>query len=481
MTSNTFPAPAQPSIPVNKRIILFTTCISLFFMTYQFSAMNIILPALSKEFQANAILLSWVSTAGVLTTGVLLLPIGRLSDVFGIKKMFIIGLVTYTVFIAVSAFASSIPMMIILRAVTGISSAMAICNATAMIPVAFPPGERGRALGLTSAAVYLGLSTGPFLGGILTEHLGWRSTFLVNVPCTLCVIVLILWKVKNEWRGSKGEGFDLTGSSIFCLSLLAFLYGFSVLPSLTGAILIPAGIIGLLLFVRWERRAAAPILNLDIFKNNRTFVFSNLASLINYAATFAITFLLSLYLQYIKGLSASAAGLVLVAQPAVQALISPLAGRLSDRIEPRVVSSIGMAIICAGLIAFAFIGADSSYVFIVALLLVLGIGFALFVPPNINAIMSSIAPKYIGTGSAISNTMRQIGQMFSMGIVMIVISVFIGDVVITPEYYPGFITTTRIAFVIFAILCFGGIFLSLARGNLRRNTPVGNKGTGSRE
>jgi EmrB/QacA subfamily drug resistance transporter len=469
MTPNAISGQSQPVIPVNKRIILFTTCISLFFMTYQFSAVSIILPAISKEFQADAVLLSWVSTAGVLSTGVLLLPIGRLSDVFGIKRMFTIGLITYIILITASAFVNSITMMIVLRALTGISSAMAVCSATALIPVAFPPGERGKALGLTSASVYLGLSTGPFLGGMLTEHLGWRSTFLINVPCILFVVILLLWKVKNEWRGSRGEGFDLIGSAIFCLSLVAFLYGFSVLPGIAGAVLVPVGIIGLLLFIRWEKRAPAPILNLDIFKNNRTFILSNVAALISYAATFAITFLLSLYLQYVKGLRADTAGLVLIAQPAVQAFISPLAGRLSDRIEPRVVSSIGMMIICAGLVAFAFIGADSSYFFIIGVQILLGIGFALFVPPNINAIMSSIAPKYIGTGSAISNTMRQIGQVFSMGIVMIVISVFVGNVVITPEYHPAFINATRTAFIIFAVLCFGGIFASLSRGNVHKS------------
>jgi EmrB/QacA subfamily drug resistance transporter len=464
--ANNLSVAGQTLSPTNKRIILSITCISLFFLTYQFSAVNIILPAISKEFQANAIVLSWISTAGVLTTGVLLLPIGRLSDVFGIKKMFTIGMILYTVLITASAFAISIPMLLALRVVTGISSAMAVCNATAMISVAFPTGERGKALGLTSASVYLGLSAGPFLGGLLTEHFGWRSTFLVNIPCTLCVIILVLWKIKNEWRGSRGEGFDLTGTTIFCLSLIAFLYGFSILSEITGAILIPLGIIGLLVFWRWEKRATTPLVNLDIFRNNRTFVLSNLASLINYAATYAVVFLMSLYLQYVRGLSAETAGLILMAQPVIQAFISPVAGRLSDRIEPRIVSSIGMAIICLALLMFGFIRSDSPLILIIAVLVILGAGFALFVSPNTNAIMSSIAPKYYGIGSAISNTMRQIGQMFSMGVSMIVMSVFIGKVVITPEYYPALVTSMRTAFIIFAILCFGGIFASLSRGKV---------------
>jgi EmrB/QacA subfamily drug resistance transporter len=450
----------------DKRIVLFIACIALFFLTFMLSAVNIALPAIGKEFDADAILLSWLATAPILIMGVLLIPAGRLADIIGIRKMFTWGMILYTLIVTACAFSTSIQMLIILRAVMGISTAMTVGNAIAMVSGSFKTGEKGRALGLTSAAVYAGLSVGPFLGGILTEHLGWRSIFMVNVPCTILIIILLLWKIKDEWYGSRGERFDLTGSIIFSLALTALLYGFSVLTELTGVVLVLAGILGLWGFVRWENSISSPVLNVKLFKNNRTFLMSNLASLISYAATSAVVFLMSFYLQYIKGLSAETAGLILIPQPIIQACLSPVVGRLSDKIEPQKVSSAGMAVTCLGLILFGFIGSDTSIAMIIAILIILGIGFALFISPNTNAIMSSVSPQFYGVASAMASTMRQIGQMFSMGVTMMVMTIFMGRVVITSAVYPAFITSTRVAFIIFAALCFGGIFASLARGKV---------------
>lgn len=467
MTSDHITGKTESPGVADKNLILFAVCISLFFMTYLFSAVNIALPEIGREFNPDAITLSWISTSTILTTGVFLIPLGRLSDIVGIKKMFILGLILYTLISAASGFAMSVPVLIGLRAALGISTAMAVGNAIAITTASFPPGIRGRALGLTSASVYIGLSTGPFLGGILTEHLGWRSLFLISVPCTLAVVVLFLWKIKREWKGSPGARFDYWGAVIFCLAFTSFLYGFSVLPAWHGAALIVVGALGIIAFIKYETRLSSPILDINIFKNNRTFVLSNVASLISYAATYAIVFLMSLYLQYIHGLSAGAAGFVLIAQPGIQACISPIAGRLSDKVEPRIVSSAGMAVTCIGLILFAFINSETSIFWIIGILIILGIGFGIFVAPNTNAIMSSVQPRYVGVASAMSNTMRQIGQMFSMGVTMIMLSVFLGKVAITPANYSAFLTSTRITFAIFAALCLFGIFASLARGKVR--------------
>jgi len=151
-------------------------------------------------------------------------------------------------------------------------------------------------------------------------------------------------------------------------------------------------------------------IDVGLFKNNRTYAFSNLAALINYSATFAITFLLSLYLQYIKGLEADQAGLILVAQPLVMTLLSPYTGKLSDRIEPRLVATAGMALTFVGVCAFIFLEQDTSIFFIVASLLILGLGLSLFTSPNTNAIMSSVEPRCYGVGSATLGTMRLVGR-----------------------------------------------------------------------
>jgi MFS family permease len=206
---------------------------------------------------------------------------------------------------------------------------------------------------------------------------------------------------------------------------------------------------------------------MNLFRSNTVFVFSNLAALINYSATFAVSFLLSLYLQYIKGLSPQNAGLILVSQPIMQALFSPSAGRLSDRIESRIVASAGMALTVIGLLLLTLLNEETALVFIIVSLMLLGFGFALFSSPNTNAIMSSVEKRFYGVASATLGTMRLIGQTLSMGIAMLIFAIHIGKVQITPEYYAPFLTSTQTAFVVFAVLCFGGIFASLARGNVR--------------
>jgi MFS family permease len=276
-----------------------------------------------------------------------------------------------------------------------------------------------------------------------------------------------LWKLKGEWTGAKGQRFDFVGSVIYVLGLVALIYGFTLLPAMSGVGLIVGGIIGLSAFIRWEMRTRSPVLDIGLFRNSRAFTFSNLAALINYSATFAITFLMSLYLQYIKGFSPGSAGLILVAMPAMHAILSPLAGRLSDRIEPRLIASAGMALTTVGLALFIFLNEETSLKLIIGNLVLIGSGLALFISPNSNAVMSSAPKTAYGVASAILATMRQVGMVLSMGIAMLMFTLYIGRVQITPEYYLLFQQSMKTCFIIFSVLCFGGVFASLARGKVR--------------
>ena len=204
----------------------------------------------------------------------------------------------------------------------------------------------------------------------------------------------------------------------------------------------------------------------NLFKNNRTFTFSNFAALINYSATFAIGFLMSFYLQSVKGLNPQDAGIILVTQPVVQALFSPLTGKLSDKIEPQFVASMGMGLLTAGLIIFCFLSADMSFLIIIGNLALLGLGFALFSSPNVNAVMSSVEKKFYGVASSTLASMRLIGQMLSMGMVIVIFTIYIGSAKITSENQAAFLQSTRTAFILFSILCFIGIFASLSRGKI---------------
>lgn len=435
------------------------------------SSINIALPAIGEEFGMSAVLMSWVATSYLLSSALFLVPFGRIADIYGRKKVFFYGILIFTAASGLCAAAQSPAMLIALRVVQGLGSAMIFGTGVAILTSAFPAGERGRALGINVASVYLGLSLGPFLGGFLTQNLGWRSVFIANIPVGAVVAVLVLLKLKQEWAEAKGESFDLLGSVLYGIGLTATMYGFSLLPKPAGAWLIAGGIAGIVVFALWESKCGSPVLNVSLFKNNRVFVFSSIAALISYSATFAVGFLISLYLQYIKGMTPQQAGLILIVQPAIQTAFSPFAGRLSDRLEPRVVASTGMAFTVFGLFLLIFLTTASPMFYIMFSLALLGFGFALFSSPNTNAVMSSVERRFYGIASGILGTARLTGQMLSMGIAMLVFAVYIGGAQITPQYYGLFLVSVRVIFIILSILCTLAVYASYARGSLRKDEP----------
>jgi EmrB/QacA subfamily drug resistance transporter len=447
-----------------KRVVLIIAVMSSFLTPFTSSSVNIALPSIGTQLSLNAIALSWVATAYLLAAAAFLIPFGRIADIYGRKKIFQLGIIIDAIASILCATSSSGELLIVFRALQGVGGAMIFGTGIAILTSVFPANERGRALGISTAAVYTGLSAGPLVGGFLTGHFGWRSIFFLNAFLGLVIIVVVFWKLKGEWAEAKGESFDYVGSIIYSLALVAVFYAFSVLPALWGIWLIIIGVIGLAAFVWWETRQKQPVLNISFFRNNTVFAFSNLAALINYSATFAVAFLLSLYLQYVKGFSPEHAGLILIAQPVVMVIFSPIAGSLSDRIEPRIVASIGMALTTAGLVMLIFLNNVTGLPFILASLVTLGLGFGFFSSPNINAIMGSVERKFYGVASGTLGTMRLTGQAFSMGMVLLLFALYIGRVQITPEYYPLFLKSMKIAFSISAALCFAGIFASIARG-----------------
>jgi len=451
----------------SKRVVLLVATIASFIFPFMASTVNIALPSLGKELSLDAVTLGWIATAYLLSSAALLVPFGRIADIYGRKKIFAWGIGIFTFSSLLSGLADSATTLITWRVLQGIGGAMLAGTAVALLTTVFPAKERGKVLGTIVAAAYLGLSLGPVLGGVLTQHLGWRSIFLIGALLGLLVLGVVLWKLKGEWTGAKGARFDFAGSVIYVLGLVALVYGFILLPAMSGAGLIIGGTIGLLAFTRWETRTRSPVLDISLFINSKAFTFSNLAALINYSATFAVTFLISLYLQYMKGCNPQNAGLILVAMPAVQAVFSPLTGRLSDRIEPRLIASAGMVLNTVGLILFIFLNEETSLKLIIGNLILIGFGFALFVSPNTNAVMSSAPKTAYGVASAMLATMRQVGMVLSMGVAMLMLALYVGRVQITPEYYSLFQQSMKTSFIIFAILCFGGIFASLARGRVR--------------
>jgi EmrB/QacA subfamily drug resistance transporter len=448
----------------DKNVTLLVVTLGAFLTPYMSSAVNVALPVIGTEFKMSAVSLTWIATAYLLAASIFLLPFGRLADIHGRKKIYAYGVVIYTLSALLLANSSSELELICYRLIEGFGAAMLFGSGIAMLTSVFPPGERGKALGINVAAVYFGLSMGPLLGGFLTEHFGWRSVFLINVPLGALILILVLWRLKGEWAEAEGERFDLHGSLLYSISLASLIYGLSLFPAAQGIGYVLAGAGFLAAFVFWEMRASSPIMDIRLLRGNRVFAFSNAAAFLNYSSTYAVVFFLSLYLQYVHGFNPESAGLILVAQPAVQAVFSPTAGRLSDRIEPRLVASAGMTITVAGLILLLFLGEGSPLYLVIASLMLLGLGFAFFASPNTNAIMSAVPRKFYGVASGSVGTMRLTGQMFSQAIALLVSALYLGSAQIVPEDYPQFLMAMRAAFAVLAVLCGVGIFFSLARG-----------------
>jgi EmrB/QacA subfamily drug resistance transporter len=449
-----------------KKIILIVAALSSFLVPYTGSSITVALPAMAAQFQADAVMLGWITSAYVISAAIFIVPFGRYADIIGRKKIFLIGLIIFTLASLLCAFSPTENILIAFRFMQGIGGAMIFATSVAIVTQVYGPGERGAALGITIATVYAGLSIGPFLGGILTDQFGWPAIFLVNVPVGLVTIALTLQGVRHEWADAAGEAFDLVGAALFAAMLFTLVYGMLIFPDITGFAWILAALVSGALFVWWERRVKSPLIDLSIFSNNRTFVFSNIAAMINYGATFGVGVLLSLYLQYIQGYSAASAGLILVAQPFVQTLFSPVAGRLSDRIEPRIVSTVGMAITALGLAFCIFLSPVTPLWVIVGSLMVMGLGYGTFSSPNTNAIMSSVEKKHLAIASGMNAAMRSLGQLLSMAIAMFCFSIFIGSVEITPAVYPALMTSVTVAFLVFTLLCVIGVVASYVRGTI---------------
>lgn len=451
-----------------EKAALFVATLTSFMGPFIISSVNVALPAIQKEFSADAVQLSWVATSLLLATAVVLVPAGRIADIYGRKRVFTWGLALFTIAAVFAGLASSVGMLIFARVIQGMATAMFTTTGMAILTSIFPPEKRGRVIGIYVAAVYIGLSVGPFAGGILTQHIGWRSLFFLVTPLGILSVFITLKYLKGEWADARGEPFDVSGTVLYGISIVSLVYGASILPDIKAVYLFAFGVFCLGIFIWHELRVQFPVVEVHLFIENKLFAFSSLAALINYSATFAVAFLLSLYLQYIKGMSPQIAGTVLVAQPIMMAVFSPLAGRLSDRIEPRKIATAGMTITALGLFLFAFVNKTTPVSYIVGTLALLGFGFAMFSSPNMSAIMGSVEKRFFGIASGTVATMRLLGQMTSMSIAMVVFSIFIGREEIAPVNYDLFLHGVNVCFTISATLCVVGIFFSFFRGKLRK-------------
>src|ERR1035437_6552217 len=334
---------------------LVVSMLSAIFNSMGTSSVNVALPVIGREFALNASLLGWIATSMLLAQSVFVVPFGKLADIYGRKKLMIIGTAVYTAGSVMAALAQGIFFLLFSRVVQGLGASMIFGTSVAILTSVFPPEKRGWALGWNVSAVYLGLTAGPFVGGIMTSYLGWRSIFWLNVPLGLPSMFFLFFMLKGEWAESEVEKFDYTGSLILAVLITCLIYGLSKMPSYTSAGLVAFGIILTFAFIKYEEKHINPVINIKLFEDNQVFAFSNLATLIHYSSASAVAIMLSLYLQYIKGFDPRHAGMIIMAQPAVMMMLAPWAGRISDKYTPGRVASIGMGMTMVGLILFSFL------------------------------------------------------------------------------------------------------------------------------
>jgi EmrB/QacA subfamily drug resistance transporter len=447
----------------NKYKILIFICLSSALVPFTSNSINLALKDIATDLSMNAISLSWVITILMVPSAVLQIPFGKAGDMFGRKKLLLVGIVLFSLASFCCFFVKTGNLLLVMRLVQGVASAMLFGVSAAIIINVFSREERGKAIGIQTSTVYLALAAGPVLGGMLTHYFGWRSIFLVTACIGAISFIGITLFVKDEWKEDKPDKFDWLGMSVYTVAIVGILWGFSSLPEIKGFVATGIGIMALFVFVYYEKKQAFPMFDMNMFLSNRVFRMSSFAALINYAATFGVSFLLSLYLQYVKGFDPQKAGWILLAQPAAMMLLSPVAGKWSDKTDASKIATLGMLIITVCLLILLFITPLTPVYLIVIALLVLGSGFALFSSPNMNVIMSSVEKRYIGTASATAGTMRLVGQAINMGISMMMISMFIGKAQITMDVYPQLMKCMRYTFIIFMILCCFGVYFSMVR------------------
>ncbi|MDY0269428.1 MFS transporter [Trichloromonas sp.] len=450
--------------PISRRATLFVVCTAHFLMPFMMSAVGIALPAIGREFAASARQLGLIETAYVLSASIFLLAMGRLGDIHGRKRLFEIGILVFTLAGGLLSLSWSVEAMIALRLLQGMGGAMVMATTNAIVVSVFPAQERGKALGISVASVYAGISCGPFIGGYLVTHFGWRWLFYLCIPLGLITFFVSRRKLRGDWADAAGEPFDLRGSLVYAAAILLLIVGASQLDQGRWAWgLAAGGVLGLFHFLRLESRTVHPLLNVALLRENRIFALSNLAALLNYAATFGLTFFMSLYLQYVKGMNAHQAGTILIIQPIMQTFFSPLCGKLADRYPASQVATLGMGLCAVGLGIAATLDTGSPLALIMAMLALLGLGFALFSSPNTSVIMGSVAPRHLGVASGLSATMRTLGMMTSMTIITVIFSVLMAGAPVTAATQDAFLRSMTCALLTFCALCLLGILCSLGR------------------
>lgn len=456
-----------------RRWVLIGISLASFMTPFGAAMLNLSLPEIGADFHVSAHSLGWVSTAYLLSSVLFLVPMARLSDLIGRKKVFLAGMILATVSVTLQPFSPSFMILVLLRILDGLSMACVFATSLPILSSIYSASERGLVFGINISVIYIGSSLGPVVGGIVTEYFGWHSLFFLLIPLAAASTILVYRSLPIEFIEGKGEPFDFKGALLYMITVFFALFGLSNLPQTWAFILLAIGLLTLPIFIIYSRKQTYPIMQVGLFFTNKRFARSNFAAFLNYAGTYAVIFLLSLYLQRVLMLPPGTAGLILLAQPLLQAIFSPFVGKLSDHTDSRYLSTFGMLLLAVGLICLSTLDADSSLFHLIAFEVLLGIGFAFFSSPNTSSIMGCVGKKDYSSASASLSVMRQSGMVLSMAIAMSIISIFLGSTeMIRADTIHLFLAAMKIIFYIGTVLCLTGAVLSYFRGESAQDYEI---------
>ncbi|MCJ2165416.1 MULTISPECIES: MFS transporter [unclassified Pseudodesulfovibrio] len=452
---------------------LWTITISQFALVFMLSAVAVAVPALGQEFGASASQLGLVESGYISAVAMLLFPVTRLADMIGRGTTFALGMALFTAVSSVLPLCQSITQFIALRVFQGGGGAMMVTTGLAILADLYPGPGRARALGIASAGVYLGLSAGPWLGGMIVTHWGWRWIFYAGaIPCALALL-LALKTLSVRPVFTRGVKFDWGGAIFVAIGMILLSQGGSHLHDLSGKLMLAGGLLSLASFVLWEKHAKAPLLDMVLFSDNPSFSLGSAVQFISYAATFGITFLLSLYLQVARGMTASEAGFILMAQPVMQVVFSLISGKWCERWPAHHVATLGMCLATLALGGAMFLGDSASLPYVACILALCGAGSAIFATANMAVIMGAVTKEYYGVASAVVAGMRTTGMTVSLVFISGVLALVVGPKALNQDTAPAFVVAMHIAFVVLTAFSFIGVGMSArARMRLRKKASA---------
>lgn len=443
---------------IEEKYIITAGSLATIIVAFLLNAAPVTLPSIAKAFAMNNVLQNWVDTLYLLSIAVFSIPCGKICEKYGIKKVLKVGLIIFFIGTLGTGLSQNAIMLLVFRAILGIAAAILNVASIALIVESMDNDKKGPAVAVAVAAVYVGIALAPILGGSLIFNFGWQSLFYATLPFILLNYFLV-HKIDGEIRHDDDNKFDMTGSILYSIGIILFIYGFTRILETVGQIITIAGIILLIGFGLWELRNKNPIFEMRLFRNIR-FSAANLACLFSYFATFMTTYVYNYHMQYIMGMNSQLAGMYLIITPAIMVVMSVLSGELIKKVQAEIVTGVGLLILTVAFIIMCFLSRTTPlYVLLIAMGLH-GIGYGLFSSPNTLLITTTVPPQESSKASASLSAMRLIGQTVSLGIFTTVFAIIMGNVAIVPEYYDLLLNSCHVIMILAVIFVFIGAVIS---------------------